>query len=203
VWIHFRETQGLLCITAGDYQFWNYFCKKNVVDSVHGPWTTSGLGPQWTTQRRRHRACWSSASSCSGMQGCRPWGRRGRGECGGPISGLIKGWASVRRPGDSGKGGGGKSSGAGSLGAQNWGKEEWGRRGGRRECRGTFYRVRGGVGRSSDGGDWAAVVVRYIGGGGGCFRRDQPGRWWAVMRGCSNRFGSERGASRGGACTRM
>jgi hypothetical protein len=34
--VDFRETQGLLCKTTGDYQIWNYFCKEKVVDSVHG-----------------------------------------------------------------------------------------------------------------------------------------------------------------------
>jgi hypothetical protein len=49
--VDFRETQGLLCKTAGDYRFWNYFCKEKVVDSIHGPWTTPGLGPRWIADR--------------------------------------------------------------------------------------------------------------------------------------------------------
>jgi hypothetical protein len=36
----------------GILKFRGHFCeeakKEKVVDSVHGPWTTSGLGPQWT-----------------------------------------------------------------------------------------------------------------------------------------------------------
>jgi hypothetical protein len=65
-------------------------------------------------------------------------GGRGRGESGGPISGLTEGRAVARRPGDGGEGGGGESSGAGSLGAQNWGKEERGRSDRRRRCGGTL-----------------------------------------------------------------
>jgi hypothetical protein len=39
----------------------------------------------------------------------------------------------------------------------------------------TFYRVGGGAGRPGDGGEWAAVVGRHDGGGGGRFDRGSPG----------------------------
>jgi hypothetical protein len=39
------------------------------MDSVHGLWTMSGRGPRWTGHGRRHRAHWSLASGCSGVQG--------------------------------------------------------------------------------------------------------------------------------------
>jgi hypothetical protein len=64
------------------------------MDSVHRPWTTSGLGPQWTGHGRRHRAH-----------------RRG-------------GVREERRSGDGGEGGGGRNSGAErarARGAWKWG----------------------------------------------------------------------------------
>jgi hypothetical protein len=145
------------------------------VDSAHGSWTTSGLGARWTGHGRRHRAHRSSVSSRSGVQGCRPRGGRGRGECGGPISGLTEGQAAARRQatmveaaagelqcGDAwgselGQGGvGGEAVGGGDVGA-------------------LFYRVGGGAGQLGDGGERAAAVVRHDGDGGGHFGRGSTG----------------------------
>jgi hypothetical protein len=74
----------------------------------------------------------------SDAQGCRPRGRRGRGECRGSVSGLNEGRAMAEKPGGDGEGGGWENSDAGSLRAQNWGKEERGRSGERRGCWGDL-----------------------------------------------------------------
>jgi hypothetical protein len=57
-----------------------------------------------------------------------------------------------------------------------------------------FYRVRGGAGRPSDGGEWAAVVVHHDGGGGGRFGRGLAGAVMGSDEGeCSGRFRTRRG----------
>jgi hypothetical protein len=59
----------------GILKFQDYFCEKKketVVDSIHGPWTMSGLSPQWTVvvrpgaQWRAHQ-CSASGRSVSPM----------------------------------------------------------------------------------------------------------------------------------------
>jgi hypothetical protein len=76
------------------------------VDSVHGPWTTSGLGPQWTTVLRL-RAPWHTCRSAARRRYglpevvARGGGERvGRGSAGGALTGdgVV-----VKRPGVSGK----------------------------------------------------------------------------------------------------
>jgi hypothetical protein len=76
------------------------------VDLVHGPWTTSSLGPRWTTvvrPRTRRRARWSAAwrryvSPAVAARG--GGGSGGRGGVGGALTGDR---AVMKRPGDNGK----------------------------------------------------------------------------------------------------
>jgi hypothetical protein len=58
----------------------------------HKPWTTSGLGPLWSTTRRRN------GSPTVAVRG--EGGRGGRGGAGGALTGDG---AVVKRPGDGGK----------------------------------------------------------------------------------------------------
>jgi hypothetical protein len=81
----------------------------------------------------------------------------------------------VGRPDDGSEGSGLEKSSAGSLGAQNWGKEERGRSSERGDAEVPIYRVGGGVGQLGDGGERAAAVVRYNGGGGSRFGRGSTG----------------------------
>jgi hypothetical protein len=99
----------------------------------------------------------------SGPQGCQSKGGRGRGECGGSVSGVTESRAVAGRLADGGEGSSGENSDAGSLGAWNWGKEERGRSGERRDVGAPFYRVGGGRGGLVTEGNerrwWCAIMV--------------------------------------------
>jgi hypothetical protein len=73
------------------------------MDLVHGPWTTSGLGPWWTAAvrlRARRRACKSAARKLYDSPAVAVRGRGGRGRHDGA---LIGDWVVVKRPSDDGK----------------------------------------------------------------------------------------------------
>jgi hypothetical protein len=180
LWVDIGKDEGPKCKVPENGIFRNYFCEEKVMDSVHGPWTTSGLGPRWTGHGRRHRAHRSSASGRSGVQGRWPRGGRegvGHGKLGGPLIGARE---AVRRSGDGGEGSGGQNSGAECARAQGAGK--WGQD------------VRG---------ERAAAVVRHKGMKAAVLEGNRPGWWWGVMRSrCSDRYVSGGDAGRRRARTR-
>jgi hypothetical protein len=45
LWVDIGKDEGPKCKVPENGIFRNYFCEEKVMDSVHGPWTTSGLGP--------------------------------------------------------------------------------------------------------------------------------------------------------------
>jgi hypothetical protein len=76
------------------------------VDLVHGPWTTSGLGPRWTAvvrPRARQCACLSAARRLYDSQAIATRGGGGRGGRGGVGVALTRDGAMMKRSGDGGK----------------------------------------------------------------------------------------------------
>jgi hypothetical protein len=76
------------------------------VDSVHGTWTTSDLGPRWTAVvRPRAQWCarWSPARRRYGSSVVAARGGGGRGGRGGVRGALTGDGAAVKRPSDGGK----------------------------------------------------------------------------------------------------
>jgi hypothetical protein len=71
------------------------------VDSVHGPWTTSGLDPRWTAAVRCARRSVAHRRHSSLVVVVRGGG--GRGVHGGVGGALTRDGAAVKRPGDGGK----------------------------------------------------------------------------------------------------
>jgi hypothetical protein len=97
---------GSFCKIARNYRFRDYFYEEKVVDSVHGPSTTSGLSPRWTTTvrpRARWRARWSMARRRYGSPTVAARGGGGRGGRGSVGGALTRDGAVVKRSGDSDK----------------------------------------------------------------------------------------------------
>jgi hypothetical protein len=96
-----------------------------------------------------------------------------------------------------GEGSGRESSGAGRSGLKNGARRSGGGavRGG--DVGAPFYRIGGGAGRSGIGGEQAVAVVHHNGGGCGRFRRVSTRVVVGSDEGgCSDRYGSRRGAGR-------
>jgi hypothetical protein len=125
---------------------------------------------------RAHRRL--ASGRCGGL-GYRTRGGGGKGEHGGPGSGLTRAQKVVKRRRVGDERGDVESSGAGHSGLENG---QGGAVGGG-DAEAPFYRVRGGVGRPDIRGERVAAVVRHNGGGGGCSRRGSARWWWGVMRG--------------------
>jgi hypothetical protein len=121
------------------------------------------------------RAHQSSASGRSGGRGCRTRGGGGKGEHGGPGSGLTM----PRKAGEwrhiGGEGGGGESSGTCRSGLGNGARWSEGGELGGGDAGAPFYRVRGAAGRPGVEGERAVAVVRHNGVGGGRFGRGWTG----------------------------
>jgi hypothetical protein len=136
----------------------NSVCLKmqTAVDSVHGPWTTSGLGPWWTAVVHlgaRWRARRSSASDRSGsmaLDGDSQGGGVGHGAL---APGLTGAREAVERQCDDDEGGGGGALGAGSLGCGERGRRGRGGVVSRGGAGAPFYRVGGGAGRPDGEGN--------------------------------------------------
>jgi hypothetical protein len=137
-----------------------------------------GLGP------RGCRPCRPSPSWTSGhclmpeVIGARPPAAlvagvagRGKGEHGGPCSGLTGDQKAMERWCVGGEGSGGESSSAGRSGLRNGARRSGGGVVGGGDAGAPFYRVGVGARRPSVGGQWAMAVVHRNGGGGDCFRR--------------------------------
>jgi hypothetical protein len=76
------------------------------VDSVHGPWTTSGLGPRWIAvlrSRAQRLTYWSMVHRRYGSPAAAVRGGGGRGGCGGARGALTGDEVAVKWPGDGGK----------------------------------------------------------------------------------------------------
>jgi hypothetical protein len=167
------------------------------MDSVHGPWTVSSLGPRWTAVVRlgaRRCACRSSASGRYGssvLGGDTLGGGVGHG---GLTLGITGAREVVEWQRDGGEGGGGLALDAGSLRARREGKEGRGRSGEERGCRGALLEGQRG-GRTGKGIRRPVVECLYwpsgsVGrGNGGGVRsalsrgRRKPSRAHAVVRG--------------------
>jgi hypothetical protein len=117
------------------------------VDSVHGPWTTSSLGPWWTTAvqpRERWRPCLGTACRRYDSPTVAVRGRGGRGGHGGARGALTGDGVAVKRLSDGGKAAAMKVHGGGKL-RRDSGEKEGGVGCGDMRCsRGAFYRCRGG-----------------------------------------------------------
>jgi hypothetical protein len=123
---------------------------KKGVDSVHGLWITSGLGPWWTMVVQPGalwHARWSSTSGRSGSPALCGDSRGGGVGHGGLTRGLTRAQEAVERRRDSGEGGGGGALSTGSLRARREGKEGRGRSGEERGCQGTLLLFQRGAGR--------------------------------------------------------
>jgi hypothetical protein len=130
-------------------------------------------------------------------------GRRRERGAQGLGSGLTGAWKAVERRRVSGQGGGGESFGVGRSGLGNGATRSGGGAVGRGNVRASFYRVRGGAGRSGIGGERAAAMVRHNVDGGGRFGRGSAGVVVVSDEGgCSGCCGSGR-APGGSACVHM
>jgi hypothetical protein len=111
------------------------------VDSVHRTVDHAGPihhGPQPLPRAQTHR---SSASGRSGGRGCRTRGGGGKGEHGGPYSGLTEAQMAVERRCVDSEGGGGESSSAGCSGLGNGAMRSGGGVVGGGDAGAPFYRV--------------------------------------------------------------
>jgi hypothetical protein len=100
--------------------------KETVVDSIHGPWTMSGLGQQWTTVVRPGAHWRAHQCSASGRSGSPTLGGNSRGGGvghGGLDPGLTEAQEAVERRRDGSEGGSGGAHDAGSFGVWREGKE--------------------------------------------------------------------------------
>jgi hypothetical protein len=126
------------------------------VDSVHGPWTTSGLGPRWTVvvrQRARRRACRSVAHRRYGSPTVAARGGGGRGGRDGAGGALTGDRTTVKRSGDGGKAAVMKAHGGDELWCERGGKEGGVGCGEMRRGQGAFYRCRAGAEWLDGGGE--------------------------------------------------
>jgi hypothetical protein len=112
-------------------KFRGYFCEREK------PWTTFGLGPQWTAavqlgaQRRARQSSASDRSSSLTLSGDSRGGGVGQR---GLTPGLTRAREAVERRCDDGEGGGGGALSVGFLGARRERKEGWGRSGEESGC---------------------------------------------------------------------
>jgi hypothetical protein len=160
--VNYRKAQGPFCKISGNIDFQNYFCKEKDVGSVHGPWTTSGLGPQWTAvvrPRARWHAYRSMARRRYGSPAVAVRGEGGRGGRGGAGGALTRDGATVKRLGDGGKTAVMKVHGGDELRRERGGKEGGVGCGEMRHNRGAFYRCQGGGRRSCNGEVNAAPLM--------------------------------------------
>jgi hypothetical protein len=119
------------------------------VDSVHGPWTTSGLGPRWiaVVRSRAQRLTYCSmVHRRYGSPVVAVRGGGGRGGCGGARGALTGDEVAVKWPGDGGKATAMKVRGGDELRCERGGKEGGVGCSEMRHGRGAFYRCQGGCG---------------------------------------------------------
>jgi hypothetical protein len=96
------------------------------VNSIHGLWTTSGLGPQWTAvvqPRARQCAYRSTVRRHYGSPAVATRGGGGRGGCGGAGGAFTRDGVVVKRSGNGGKAAAMKAHGGDELRRERGGKE--------------------------------------------------------------------------------